>query len=132
MSFDTRRARLSLPKDTSQQWKELNALWTAQGGDQRQWKIQRDRLQNDFTRALNTFQAAQRSCAQKEKESIRRAKNQSAKGALPAPGSGAASGGAKDGTQNLIDIENGLGGEAKSSDYTNGQSKTQLFIRGRT
>ncbi|QQP57824.1 Syntaxin-12, partial [Caligus rogercresseyi] len=67
-------------KDTSQQWKELNTLWTAQGGDQRQWKIQRDRLQNDFTRALNTFQAAQRSCAQKEKESIRRAKSQNNKG----------------------------------------------------
>ena len=42
----------------------------------RQWKLQRERLQADFTKALDNFQRAQRSAAQKEKEAIKKYKNQ--------------------------------------------------------
>ena len=38
----------------------------------RQWKLQRERLQSDFTRALDNFQRAQRSAAQKEKDAIKK------------------------------------------------------------
>lgn len=44
------------------------------GGVQRQQKIQRERLMNDFSAALNNFQAVQRRAAEKEKESIARAR----------------------------------------------------------
>ena len=40
----------------------------------RQWKLQRERLQADFTRALDNFQRAQRSAAQKEKDAIKKFK----------------------------------------------------------
>uniref|UniRef100_A0A3Q2TSW0 Syntaxin 12 n=1 Tax=Fundulus heteroclitus TaxID=8078 RepID=A0A3Q2TSW0_FUNHE len=40
----------------------------------RQQKIQRDRLMNDFSAALNNFQAVQRRAADKERESIARAR----------------------------------------------------------
>uniref|UniRef100_A0A3Q4G2D1 Syntaxin 12 n=1 Tax=Neolamprologus brichardi TaxID=32507 RepID=A0A3Q4G2D1_NEOBR len=40
----------------------------------RQQKIQRDRLMNDFSAALNNFQAVQRRAAEKEKESVARAR----------------------------------------------------------
>ncbi|KAI3357962.1 hypothetical protein L3Q82_002954 [Scortum barcoo] len=43
-------------------------------GIQRQQKIQRDRLMNDFSAALNNFQAVQRRTAEKEKESVARAR----------------------------------------------------------
>ena len=42
----------------------------------RQWKLQRERLQADFTKALDNFQRAQRSAAQKEKDAIKKYKNQ--------------------------------------------------------
>ena len=42
----------------------------------RQLKLQRERLQADFTKALDNFQRAQRSAAQKEKEAIKKYKNQ--------------------------------------------------------
>lgn len=41
---------------------------------QRQQKIQRERLMNDFSSALNNFQAVQRQAAEKEKESVARAR----------------------------------------------------------
>lgn len=43
-------------------------------GVQRQQKIQRDRLMNDFSAALNNFQAVQRRAAEREKESVARAR----------------------------------------------------------
>ena len=42
----------------------------------RQWKLQRERLQEQFTKALDNFQRAQRSAAQKEKDAIKKYKNQ--------------------------------------------------------
>ena len=51
-------------------------------GEQRQWRLQRERLHNDFTKALNSFQAAQRTAAQKEKEAIKKAKAAAGGGTL--------------------------------------------------
>ena len=42
----------------------------------RQWKLQRERLQADFTKALDNFQRAQRAAAQKEKDAIKKYKSQ--------------------------------------------------------
>jgi len=64
--------------------------------DPRQWKLQKERLHSEFTKALDTFQRAQRAAAQKEKDVVRKAKSHS--GGLPPPGS-----------DTLIDIEEGRG-----------------------
>ena len=50
--------------------------------EQRQWKLQKEQLQNDFTKALNSFQAAQRTAAEKEKETIKAAKKASGMGSI--------------------------------------------------
>merc|ERR1712013_666498 len=76
-----------LAKDTSSQLKELNSYPPEQALDPRQWKLQRERLQADFTKALDNFQRAQRSAAQKEKEAIKKYKNQ---GVPPGEGGGGA------------------------------------------
>ena len=61
--------------------KDLNNISTGSAGgiasqsEQRQWRLQRERLQEDFTNALNKFQAAQRQAAQKEKEVIKKSRN---------------------------------------------------------
>ncbi len=41
---------------------------------QRQQKLQKERLMNDFSAALNNFQVVQRRAAEKEKESVIRAR----------------------------------------------------------
>jgi syntaxin 12/13 len=41
---------------------------------QRQQKLQKERLMNDFSSALNNFQVVQRKVSEKEKESIARAR----------------------------------------------------------
>jgi len=92
-----------LAKDTSKQLKDLNNFPPQMAIDQRQWKLQKERLHSDFTRALDGFQRAQRAAAQKEKEVIRKAKAQS--GGLPPPG------------DTLVDIEEGRG-----------ESKTQMML----
>lgn len=89
-----------LAKDTSKQLKALNNFPPQMAIDQRQWKLQKERLHSDFTRALDGFQRAQRAAAQKEKEVIRKAKSQS--GGLAPPG------------DTLVDIEEGRGGESKT------------------
>ncbi|KAJ9576142.1 hypothetical protein L9F63_006964 [Diploptera punctata] len=62
-----------LAKDTSANLKELNGLpLPASTSEQRQWKMQKERLADEFTTALNTFQATQRRAAQKEKEQMQR------------------------------------------------------------
>ena len=68
-----------LAKDTSKQLKELNNYPPEDALDPRQWKLQRERLQADFTKALDNFQRAQRSAAQKEKDVIKKYKNQGVK-----------------------------------------------------
>jgi len=97
-----------LAKDTSKQLLELNGYAPEHALDPRQWKLQRERLQSDFTKALDNFQRAQRAAAQKEKEAIKKYKNQ---GGLQPPGGG---------TEGpLVDIEGGGGGSS---------SQTQLML----
>uniref|UniRef100_A0A3P9Q6J8 Syntaxin 12 n=1 Tax=Poecilia reticulata TaxID=8081 RepID=A0A3P9Q6J8_POERE len=57
-----------LAKETNRHLKELGSI------PLRQQRIQRDRLMNDFSAALNNFQAVQRRAAEKERESIARAR----------------------------------------------------------
>ncbi len=61
-----------LAKDTSKHLRDLNASPSV--SENRQWRLQKERLHSDFTKALNNFQGAQRTAAQKEKEAIKRAK----------------------------------------------------------
>lgn len=42
--------------------------------EQKQRKMQKDRLTNEFSEALKNFQVIQRTAAQKEKESVNRAR----------------------------------------------------------
>jgi syntaxin 7/syntaxin 12/13 len=48
--------------------------------EQRQRKIQRERFTEEFTTSLNNFQAALRHMAEKEKDSVRRARAHSGLG----------------------------------------------------
>ncbi|XP_065804413.1 syntaxin-12 isoform X1 [Labrus bergylta] len=64
-----------LAKETNKHLKELGSIpLPTSPSEQRQQKIQRDRLMNDFSAALNNFQAIQRRAADKEKESVARAR----------------------------------------------------------
>ncbi|EFN88122.1 syntaxin-7 isoform X1 [Harpegnathos saltator] len=67
-----------LAKDTSVHLRDLAILANNSGstspGEQRQRKMQKERLQDEFTSALNSFQAVQRLAASKEKEMVRKAK----------------------------------------------------------
>ncbi|XP_041832413.1 syntaxin-7 isoform X2 [Melanotaenia boesemani] len=59
-----------LAKVTDKLMKAFSALPC--GPDQRQRKLQKERLLNDFSAALNTFQRTQRQAAQKEREFVAR------------------------------------------------------------
>ncbi|XP_060937888.1 syntaxin-12 [Limanda limanda] len=64
-----------LAKETNKHLKELGALPPPPSpSEQRQQKLQRERLMNDFSAALNNFQVVQRKAAEKEKESVARAR----------------------------------------------------------
>ncbi|XP_061521342.1 syntaxin-12 [Phyllopteryx taeniolatus] len=64
-----------LAKETNKHLKELGSVaLPTSPSEQRQQKIQRERLMNDFSAALNNFQAVQRRAAEKEKESVARAR----------------------------------------------------------
>ncbi|KAF2902600.1 hypothetical protein ILUMI_03578 [Ignelater luminosus] len=66
-----------LVKDTNGYIKDLStAPMAPTQSEQRQRRMQRERLQDEFTSTLNMFQAAQRSAAQKEKEQVNKAKAQ--------------------------------------------------------
>ncbi|XP_018336073.1 syntaxin-7 [Agrilus planipennis] len=66
-----------LVKDTIGYIKELNAIPPVSiQSEQRQRKMQKERLQDEFTSTLNAFQAAQRKAAQKEKEEVNKVKAQ--------------------------------------------------------
>lgn len=60
-----------LAKETDRQMKEFGAL-PVTTDQQRQRKIHKDRLVNDFSNALNNFQRTQRHAAEKEKEFVAR------------------------------------------------------------
>ncbi|XP_028326053.1 syntaxin-12 [Gouania willdenowi] len=64
-----------LAKETNRHLKELSSLPPPLSpSEQRQQKLQKERLMNDFSAALNNFQAVQRRTAEKEKESVARAR----------------------------------------------------------
>ncbi|XP_076329328.1 syntaxin-7-like [Tachypleus tridentatus] len=64
-----------LAKDTHQHLRELTSLdQSSSQSDQRQNKFLKEKLTNNFTEALKNFQAVQRLAAQKEKESVMRAR----------------------------------------------------------
>merc|ERR1712088_216291 len=93
-----------LAQDTSKHIKQLNdygdqaSVSTAVSASElRQWKLQRERLTNDFTKALNSFQTAQRSAAEKERDIVKKAKY-SGQAGLQAPSRGG---------NPLIDMEGG-------------------------
>lgn len=94
-----------LAKDSSKQLQELNSYGSQEAADPRQWKLQRERLQADFTRALDNFQRAQRSAAQKEKDAIKKFKT---------------AGGQAQAETDLIDIEGGGAG---------GANRTQMMMQ---
>ena len=60
-----------LAKDTCKLLKALNGLETGPE-NQRQWKLDREDLQEEFTNALNQYQDAQRQAAKKEKELVKK------------------------------------------------------------
>lgn len=68
-----------LAKDTNGSLRELSHF-TQANPDKREWKAQKDRLADEFTVALNSFQSAQRDVARKGKEQIRRVKMNSGLG----------------------------------------------------
>ncbi|XP_075867532.1 syntaxin-12 [Nelusetta ayraudi] len=62
-------------KETNKYLKDLGSIpLPSSPSEQRQQKLQRERLMNDFSSALNNFQAVQRQAAEKEKESVARAR----------------------------------------------------------
>ncbi|XP_048009620.1 syntaxin-12 [Chanodichthys erythropterus] len=64
-----------LAKETNRHLKELGSLSQPQSpSEQRQQRIQKDRLMNDFSAALNNFQVVQRRAAERERESVARAR----------------------------------------------------------
>ncbi|XP_063040936.1 syntaxin-12 [Engraulis encrasicolus] len=64
-----------LAKETNKHLKDLGSISLPMSpSEQRQQKIQKDRLMNDFSAALNNFQAVQRRAAEKEKETVARAR----------------------------------------------------------
>ncbi|XP_046704508.1 syntaxin-12 [Silurus meridionalis] len=64
-----------LAKETNKHLKELGSLPLPQSpSEQRQQRIQKDRLMNEFSAALNNFQVVQRRAAERERESMARAR----------------------------------------------------------
>ncbi|VVC26840.1 SNARE,Syntaxin, N-terminal domain,Target SNARE coiled-coil homology domain [Cinara cedri] len=76
-----------LSKDTSHNLKELNDIRSYSSlTDQRQLKIQKERLAESFTSALNAFQSIQRTAYDKENAELRKRTRASAtSGVLPPP-----------------------------------------------
>ncbi|XP_035223821.1 syntaxin-7-like [Stegodyphus dumicola] len=88
-----------LVKDTNNHLKDLSLLPNpASVSDQKQRKILRERLTSQFSDALKNFQGAQRNAAQKERESVMRARAHSGLKGNPFGDDPPASG------QNLIDL----------------------------
>jgi len=65
-----------LAKDTNKMLKDLAGL-TIPFAEQRVLKLQRERLLNDFSASLNSFQTLQRESAQREKEEVKRVRGAS-------------------------------------------------------
>ena len=64
-----------LAKDTNKYIKDLAHTPAAPTqSEQKQRRMHKDRLMNEFSTALNNFQVAQRNAAEKEKASVKRAR----------------------------------------------------------
>ncbi|XP_051576618.1 syntaxin-12-like isoform X2 [Myxocyprinus asiaticus] len=64
-----------LAKETNRHLKDLGSLPQPQSpSEQRQQRIQKDRLMHNFSAALNNFQVVQRRAAERERESVARAR----------------------------------------------------------
>ncbi|XP_010212792.1 PREDICTED: syntaxin-12-like [Tinamus guttatus] len=64
-----------LAKGTNEYLKELGSLpLPLSASEQRQQRLQKERLMSDFSAALNNFQAVQRRVSEKEKETVARAR----------------------------------------------------------
>jgi len=109
-----------LAKDSAKHLKELNiSVKSGAGGgqanqEQRQRRLQYENLQDDFTKALTSFQQVQTQAAQKEKDVLKKARNV---GKIPGPGAG-----------NLIDMDDEQSGGGAGGGVAVGQSKTQMLL----
>ena len=88
-----------LARDTAGQLKQLAELQPRGDGGA---KLQRERLQDEFTRALDNFQRVQREAANKEREQLAAAKQDEAE-RLPGPGEPAQQGQSR--TQLMLEEE---------------------------
>lgn len=79
----TEQATQKLAKETNSFLKQLPHLLGESPADKRQRKIQVEKLADNFTAALNSFQKVQRIAAEKERESVSRARSISS--TMPAP-----------------------------------------------
>lgn len=92
-----------LAKDTNAHLKELSTMYqnlSLDASEQKQYKMLKDRLANDFSDALRNLQTTQRQAAQKEKESVMRARAHSGLKGNPFANDNENSGGGS----NLIDL----------------------------
>jgi len=111
-----------LAKDSAKHLKDLNgAVRQGRSGtatsEQRQRRLQFESLQDDFTKALNSFQQVQTQAAQKEKDVLKKARNQ---GMLAGPNK----------SGNLINIDDeGASGGGQTGGGMAGQSKTQMLLQ---
>ncbi|RWR98512.1 Syntaxin-7-like protein [Dinothrombium tinctorium] len=72
---DTQHYTNQLARDTNSQLKELSQISQLSSiSEQKQRRMLRERLTNEFSEALKNFQVIQRTAAQKEKESVFRAR----------------------------------------------------------
>jgi len=108
-----------LAKDTAKHLGEMSSSPAV--SDNRQWRLQKERLHSDFTKALNSFQGAQRTAAQREKEAIKRARGAAAGGGTALPGPAGVM------TQSLMDTEETSAG---GGSFGQGQpvSRTQMLL----
>jgi len=81
----TEQATQKLAKETHSYLKQLPHLFGDLPSDRRQRKIQVEKLADNFSTALNSFQKVQRIAAEKEKESVSRARSMSSQMPTPSP-----------------------------------------------
>lgn len=110
-----------LAKDTSSNLKELNAVpMGLSPSEQRQFKMQRERLADEFATALNAFQATQRNAAQKVKEQIQRSKALAGGDPFaPAP---------RRGDHQLIELQNSTGANSRQQQQQQMQDEMNLQL----
>jgi len=106
-----------LAKDTARHLGELSASPSV--ADNRQWRLQNERLKDSFTKALNNFQDAQRTAAEREKEAIKRARQAAGSSMLPGPSGAAVA------TQSLIDMDDD---SASSANAVPQHQRTQILL----